>query len=209
MAAALGVSGKTYEKAKKVVENGTPELVDAMNSKAVSIDQAAKLCEMSAEEQRRLLTCDQPRKAIKAALGEGPPPDDDGHQSNGVLASGGSADECRQSVEQMHRELARFQERLSGLMAGEFAAKVKETANSHDFKLWTDGELQGGQAWGSVRYGVAKYTADPLESLFAFMGTLKVVFDRERTRPAAGAERGDDEDPFEAGKELRDDDIEF
>lgn len=149
------------------------------------------------------------RTAKPSRNGTAPHAEDEGHQPAGVLASAGSADECRQAVEQMHRELARFQERLSGLMAGDFAQKVKDTAHAHDFKLWTDGELQGGQAWGSVRYGVAKYTADPLESLFAFMGTLKVVFDRERTRPAAGAERGEDEDPFEAGKELRGDDYEF
>lgn len=51
----VGMSGKTYRKAAKVVETGTPELVKAMDAGDVSIDAAAALAALPADEQRETI----------------------------------------------------------------------------------------------------------------------------------------------------------
>lgn len=48
-------NGKTYQQAKQVVENGTPELVDAMAKGEVSVSAAATLARLPQEEQREAL----------------------------------------------------------------------------------------------------------------------------------------------------------
>lgn len=52
VAAVVGMSGRTYEKARKVVETGTPELVQAMDDGAASVDAAAELATLPSEQQR-------------------------------------------------------------------------------------------------------------------------------------------------------------
>lgn len=72
VAAVVGMSGPTYEKAKAVVETGTPDLVDAMNAKRVSIDTAAKMAAMPEATQKEVLAeaakAPNPRKAAAKAV---------------------------------------------------------------------------------------------------------------------------------------------
>jgi ParB-like chromosome segregation protein Spo0J len=56
--AGLG-SGKTYQQAKKVVEEGTPELVAAMDTGQISVRNAAALTKLPPEEQRDVLKKDK------------------------------------------------------------------------------------------------------------------------------------------------------
>lgn len=55
VAAAVGMSGRTYDKAKQVVEAGAPELVRAMDEGAASIDAAAELTTLPPDEQRAVV----------------------------------------------------------------------------------------------------------------------------------------------------------
>ncbi len=51
VAAAVGMSRDTYRKAKAVIENGTPEIVEAMDCGAVSVNQASQIAKLPKEEQ--------------------------------------------------------------------------------------------------------------------------------------------------------------
>lgn len=72
-AAGLG-SGKTLEAAQRVIEHGTPELVEAMDARAVSIHGADKLAKLPAEEQREAVKAKR-RKSADAGANHAPPPD--------------------------------------------------------------------------------------------------------------------------------------
>lgn len=72
-AAGLG-SGKTLEAAQRVIERGTPELIEAMDARAVSIHGADKLAKLPAEEQREAVKAKR-RKSADAGANHAPPPD--------------------------------------------------------------------------------------------------------------------------------------
>jgi hypothetical protein len=59
-------TGKTYQQARRVVERGTPELIDAMDAKTVSIKNAAAITKLPDDQQREVLSRD-PKEIIKAA----------------------------------------------------------------------------------------------------------------------------------------------
>ena len=69
-AAGLG-SGKTLEAARRVIEHGTPELIEAMDARAVSIHGADKLAKLPAEEQREAVKAKREGRKPAAAA---PPP---------------------------------------------------------------------------------------------------------------------------------------
>lgn len=62
---ALGVSGKTYEAAKSVVDTGVPSLVDAVDKGEVSISAAAEVAKLPKEEQEKIVA--EGPKAVKEA----------------------------------------------------------------------------------------------------------------------------------------------
>lgn len=72
-AAGLGC-GKTLEAAQRVIERGTPELIEAMDARAVSIHGADKLAKLPAEEQREAVKAKR-RKSADAGANHAPPPD--------------------------------------------------------------------------------------------------------------------------------------
>lgn len=72
-AAGLG-SGKTLEAAQRVIEHGTPELVEAMDRREISIHGADKLAKLPAEEQREAVKAKR-RKSADAGANHAPPPD--------------------------------------------------------------------------------------------------------------------------------------
>lgn len=77
--AAVGVSGRTYEQAKKVVDTA-PELVEAMDKKQLSVKTAAKVADLPAPERKKVAKAADPKKAAKKALeraAEGEPEPDD------------------------------------------------------------------------------------------------------------------------------------
>ncbi|MBW2180922.1 MAG: ParB N-terminal domain-containing protein [Deltaproteobacteria bacterium] len=62
-------NGKNYERAKKVTENGSPELVEKMDKKEVSISAAAKIAQLDAADQEEIIedidSGTKPAQAIK------------------------------------------------------------------------------------------------------------------------------------------------
>lgn len=68
VAAAVGMSGRTYEKAKQVVATGTPELVQALDDGRASVDAAAALATLSPQRQREIV--DRGKDAIVEAATE-------------------------------------------------------------------------------------------------------------------------------------------
>lgn len=58
---AIGVSGRHYEQAKKVVEQGTPELVKAMDAGELSVKVAAKVAELPAAKQVKVAQAPDPK----------------------------------------------------------------------------------------------------------------------------------------------------
>ena len=62
---ALGVSGKTYEQAKRVVEEGTPELVEAMDEGKLSVKTAADVAKLPKATQRKVVKSDKPKAEAK------------------------------------------------------------------------------------------------------------------------------------------------
>lgn len=63
--AGLG-SARTMAKANQVIQNGTPELIEAMDSKAISIHAAANLSRLPKEDQATVLQ--QGKEAVKQAV---------------------------------------------------------------------------------------------------------------------------------------------
>lgn len=53
--AALGMSGKTYEKVKGIVEKAIPKLVEAVDAGEVSVSAAAEVAELPKSEQKKLV----------------------------------------------------------------------------------------------------------------------------------------------------------
>jgi len=64
---ALGISGKTYERAKIVVDEA-PELVEAMDSGALPVRTAAKVAKLAPKERKKVAKAADPKKAAKQAL---------------------------------------------------------------------------------------------------------------------------------------------
>jgi ParB family chromosome partitioning protein len=64
---ALGVSGRTYEQAKKVVEQGTEELIEAMDAGELSVKDAAKVADLTLAKQRKVAGAKNPKRAAKEA----------------------------------------------------------------------------------------------------------------------------------------------
>jgi len=60
-------NAKTYEQARKVVAQGTPELVAAMDTKTVSISTSAELAELPPEEQRAAVAGGKKKATARAA----------------------------------------------------------------------------------------------------------------------------------------------
>ena len=64
----MGVSGKTVDRCEKVLQQGSDELIAAVDGGNVSADAAAKLAELPKEKQREVLkeatAADNPRKAL-------------------------------------------------------------------------------------------------------------------------------------------------
>lgn len=52
---AVGMSGKQYEKAKAVVESGTPELIKAVDAGTVSVNAAAEVAKLPKAEQEKIV----------------------------------------------------------------------------------------------------------------------------------------------------------
>lgn len=65
-AAVVGMSGKTFEKAKKVAANATPELLAAVDANKVSVDAAAALVTLPKEKQTEVVK--QGPAAVKATV---------------------------------------------------------------------------------------------------------------------------------------------
>lgn len=70
IAEAVGMSHTTLTKARKVVADGTPELVAAMDSGAVSVNAAAQLVELPPEKQRTVVAGG--KEAVTRALKQTP-----------------------------------------------------------------------------------------------------------------------------------------
>ena len=56
---ALGISGKTYEKMKAVIDSGIPELVEAMDSSKIKPHPAAEIAAMPKKDQLEILKLDK------------------------------------------------------------------------------------------------------------------------------------------------------
>ncbi|MCE9566553.1 MAG: ParB/RepB/Spo0J family partition protein [Planctomycetes bacterium] len=67
---ALGVSGRTYEQMKKVVDHGTPELVGAMDDGDLPIKVAAQVADLPPEVQREIVFSQDPRETAKEVVEE-------------------------------------------------------------------------------------------------------------------------------------------
>ena len=65
-AAVVNMSGKTYEKAKKVVANAAPELMRAADSNEISIDAAAAVATLPKAEQKKVVA-EGPKAVVAAA----------------------------------------------------------------------------------------------------------------------------------------------
>lgn len=61
-------SAETYERAKSVVNNGTPELVQAMDNGKVSISAAAAATRLEPSTQRHALSSEDPKKSLREAV---------------------------------------------------------------------------------------------------------------------------------------------
>lgn len=59
-----GVSGPTYQRGKKILNSGTPELVQAVREKKVSISAAAKIADMPKEKQNDAINQDSPNPSL-------------------------------------------------------------------------------------------------------------------------------------------------
>lgn len=70
-------NAETLRQAEKVVEHGTPALVEAMDTKTVSVGAAAKIADLPPEKQEEVVekvkSGRKPRKAIEEAAKETPP----------------------------------------------------------------------------------------------------------------------------------------
>lgn len=70
-------NAETLRQAEKVVEHGTPALVEAMDAKTVSVGAAAKIADLPPEKQEEVVekvkSGRKPRKAIEEAVKEKPP----------------------------------------------------------------------------------------------------------------------------------------
>lgn len=68
----FGISGKTLEKIETVAKQGTPELMQAVDAKQISIDVAAKAAELPVEQQQHVVnvikTAEKPKKAAADAV---------------------------------------------------------------------------------------------------------------------------------------------
>jgi ParB family chromosome partitioning protein len=76
---ALGVSGKHYEQAKKVVDQGEPELVVAMDRGDISVKQAAQVASLPPAVQQDVVAAPDIKAAAKAATSP-PPSQPDGEE---------------------------------------------------------------------------------------------------------------------------------
>lgn len=65
-AAAAGVSHDTFTKGKRILEQGTPELVDAVRNDEVSIHAAAQIAELPPDEQRGVILSGDFKNAAKS-----------------------------------------------------------------------------------------------------------------------------------------------
>ena len=65
-AAVVNMSGKTYEKAKRVVANAAPELMRAADSNEISIDAAAAVATLPKAEQKKVVA-EGPKAVVAAA----------------------------------------------------------------------------------------------------------------------------------------------
>lgn len=66
-------NGKTYEQAKTVIEHGAPELVEALDSGAVSVSAAAAVAELPKSQQREVVASGKAKEVAKAARAHGKP----------------------------------------------------------------------------------------------------------------------------------------
>lgn len=61
----MGVARRSVQRARTVLEKGTPELADAVDSGQIAVSVAAKIAEMEPEQQAQVIADPKPEQAIK------------------------------------------------------------------------------------------------------------------------------------------------
>lgn len=133
--------------------------------------------------------------------------DADDEDNPGVVVEMVTPEQCKIALTAVTKSVKRVREYLSGVMASPFADDLRAfLAQSYPppCPLQPTGEDLKGGAWGSVAFRVREYTTDELDRFAAFVGTLKVFFDRQGAKAVEVPEE-DGDDPWELGRELRDD----
>lgn len=101
----VNVSRRSVNNARKVLEDGIPELSEAVDSGKITVTAAAKLAELTPEEQLA---------AIQDELAAADRLDQELDTREDVEAAGTLLDDCRKSVDRWQMKLAKAYERLSG-----------------------------------------------------------------------------------------------
>jgi len=61
----MNVSDMTVKQAKKVLKNGTPELIEAVDNGEIAVSVAAKIADLDHEQQAKIIADPKPQQAIK------------------------------------------------------------------------------------------------------------------------------------------------
>ena len=65
IASKMSVGRRSVQRARKVLEKGTPELVEAVENSQIAVSVAAKIAEMEPEQQAQIIADPKPEQAIK------------------------------------------------------------------------------------------------------------------------------------------------
>ena len=111
--AVVGVSGVTVSRAQRVIANGTPELVEAVDTGKVSVNAASKIAKLPKDEQPDALKAhlESPRKPSKAKKNQ--PQGNDGQRKAGLSLPPGKAEKLRAQLRELRKLLSVSQIQLS------------------------------------------------------------------------------------------------
>jgi ParB-like chromosome segregation protein Spo0J len=119
---AVGVSGKTYSQAKKVVD-AAPELVDAMDAGKLSVKTAAAVADLPKRERKKVAESDDPKAAAKKAIAKAKKPDPEPEpQPDPEPVDEGYEFVC--AVETLCRDIDQIAARMKALKASRFSHSI-------------------------------------------------------------------------------------
>lgn len=98
-AKAVGVSGKLIDYATKVIKEGTPELIQAVQNRSIKVSRAAKLSGLPKDEQKQAIKDAAEKKPkVEEPIGDGDHGEDD-DAPNKPLARGVGIRRAREAIE--------------------------------------------------------------------------------------------------------------